>query len=420
MKAHIISIGDEILIGQIVNTNTVNVAKWLNLQGIIVQGMTTVGDTPEAIVEVLDYTLKQADIIIITGGLGPTKDDLTKEVLANYFNMPLVYHEETFQNIVTLFAGFGRIADGRYRLQSYMPEGATILINKQGTASGMWFEQNGKIVVSLPGVPREMTYLMQAEVLPRLQTKFPSKNHILHHTLHTIGMGETDMSELLEEFETKILPAHIKLAYLPDTFSGTLRLRLSAVGEDKNQLESEIQQYDAYLKEKLGLLIFGYGETSLEIEVGKLLQAKGATLSLAESCTGGRIAQRITSVSGASAYFMGSAVTYSNELKHTMLNVKTETIARFGAVSKETVREMAQGALYNMNTDYTIAVSGIAGPNGGSEAKPIGTMWIAAGSCGKLYSKKYVIGTERALNIERGSSYALNLLRLILLDAPNI
>lgn len=420
MKAHLISIGDEILIGQIINTNTVNIAKWLNLYGINVSEMSTVADDKNAIIDNLDYALKNADIVLITGGLGPTKDDLTKAVLADYFQMPLAYHEASFENIVRLFSSFGKTADDRYKQQSFMPQGATILINKEGTAPGMWFEKDGKIIVSMPGVPREMTYLMQKEVLPRLASRFPSKEHILHHTIHTIGIGETDLSDLLEDFETKILPPYIKLAYLPDTFSGTLRLRLTGKHENKEALQKEIDQLNQYLVDKLGYLIFGYGETTLEEEVGKLLINKKATLALAESCTGGKIAHRITSISGASAYFMGSVVVYSNELKTALLGVNPQTIEKHGAVSEETVREMATGCLYKLNTDYAIAVSGVAGPNGGSEAKPVGTMWIAAGSCGKIYSKKYQIGRDRALNIERTSSYALNLLRLILLDAPNI
>lgn len=420
MKAHLISIGDEILIGQIINTNTVNIAKWLNLYGINVEGMTTVADDKQAIIEGLDYALSKADIVLITGGLGPTKDDLTKAVLAEYFNMPLVYHDESYQNIVNLFKSLGRVADDRYKQQSFMPQHATILINKEGTAPGMWFEKEGKIIVSMPGVPREMTYLMQKEVLQRLATKFPSQEHILHHTIHTIGIGETDLSGMLEDFETKIMPHYIKLAYLPDTFSGTLRLRLTGRAFDKDKLQEEINTLTAYLVDKLGYLIYGYGETSLEEEVGKLLIAKKATLALAESCTGGNIAHRITSISGSSAYFMGAVIAYSNELKQVLLGVNPNTIEKHGAVSEDTVREMATGCLYKLNTDYSIAISGIAGPNGGSDYKPVGTMWVAAGSCGKIYSKKYQIGRDRALNIERSSSYALNLLRLILLDAPNI
>lgn len=414
MIAHILSIGDEILIGQIVNTNAAWMATFLNEHGIFVNQMKTIGDTREAIEEAIAIAEREADLILITGGLGPTKDDITKKTLADYFGLEMAYHEESYLNIVRIFQEMGRVADDRYKLQSFMPVGAQILINKTGTASGMWFERHGKIVVSMPGVPREMQYLMTNEVIPRVKTQFQLPT-ILHHTFQTMGKGETDLSDMLDEFETQLLPAHIKLAYLPDMMLGKIRLRLTARGNDATALALELDRCATYLRDKLGTLVFGEGDTQIENEVGKLLSEQNATLATAESCTGGNISKRITSVAGSSAYYMGSVVAYSNDVKRRVLGVKATTLEEFGAVSELTVREMVTGTLHLLGVDYAIAVSGIAGPDGGTPDKPVGTIWVAVGNKERTITRRLQLGRERSRNVEMASSIALNMLRLLLI-----
>lgn len=415
MKATIINIGDEILIGQIVNTNASWMADQLNQSGIPVDLVLVIADNQTAICSALDHALAQTDLVLVTGGLGPTKDDVTKQTLSNYFEMNMVYHEPSFKNIQQLLAQYGRVADERYAVQAEMPEGATILINKVGTASGMWFERNGKIVVSIPGVPREVHYLMNQEILPRLlrQYHFPT---ILHHTIHTTGKGETDLAEMLQEFEEQ-LPSNIKLAYLPNSMLGFVRLRLSAYGEDPMVLEAQLEHYVSELPPILGALIFGENGTTIEQAVGKLLLQKGYTLGTAESCTGGNIAHKITSVPGSSAYYEGSVVAYSNTIKQQVLQVKTNTLTEHGAVSEEVVIQMVRGTQQLMQVDCAIAVSGVAGPTGGSPEKPVGTIWIAIAKGEELYTKRLQLGKDRLQNIERTTTIALNLLRLFLLDA---
>lgn len=415
MKATIINIGDEILIGQIVNTNASWMAEQLDQSGISVQQVVVIADTEEAIRGAVDKALAQTDLVLITGGLGPTKDDVTKKTLADYFGMELAYHEPSFKNIQQLFAQFGRVADERYRVQAEMPIGATILINKVGTASGMWFERNGQIVVSMPGVPREVHYLLQQEILPRLlrQYHFPT---ILHHTIHTTGKGETDLAEILEEFEDS-LPPNIKLAYLPNSALGFVRLRLSAYGEDAIVLESQLEHYISELAPLLGSLVFGENGETIEQAVGRVLLQKGYTLGTAESCTGGNIAHKITSISGSSAYYDGSVVAYSNKIKQELLGVKASTLEEHGAVSEEVVIEMARGTQELMKVDCAIAVSGVAGPTGGSPEKPVGTIWVAIAKGDEMYTKRLQLGKDRLQNIERTTTIALNLLRLFLLEA---
>lgn len=415
MKATIINIGDEILIGQIVNTNASWMADKLDQSGIMVTQVLVIADTQEAIHAAVQQALTQTDLVLLTGGLGPTKDDVTKKTLANYFGMEMAYHEPSFKNIQQLFAQFGRVADERYQFQAEMPVGATILINKVGTASGMWFEKDGKVVVAMPGVPREVHYLLKYEVLPRLlhQYHFPT---ILHHTIYTTGKGETDLAEMLQEFEEN-LPSNIKLAYLPNSTLGFVRLRLSAYGEDAMVLESQLDHYVSELPAILGTLIFGENEETIEWVVGQILLQKGYTLGTAESCTGGNIAHKITSVPGSSAYYEGSVVAYSNSIKQQVLQVKETTLAEHGAVSEEVVIEMARGTQELMQVDCAIAVSGVAGPTGGSPEKPVGTIWVALVKGEQLYTKRLKLGKDRIQNIERTTTIALNLLRLFLLNA---
>ncbi|MCH2044154.1 MAG: nicotinamide-nucleotide amidohydrolase family protein, partial [Saprospiraceae bacterium] len=297
--------------------------------------------------------------------------------------------------------------------QAHMPVGADILINKMGTASGMWFEHEGTFFVSMPGVPREMKYLMSQEVLPRLQDRFDTPT-ILHHTTLTTGKGETDLSGMLEEFEDN-LPNHIKLAYLPKTMSGLVRLRLSARGQDKEQLEKDLQEQVQKLPQILGSLIYGEGEETLSQAVGKLLAEKNSRVGTAESCTGGNIAHQFTEVAGSSQYYEGSVIAYSNQVKINVLGVHPNTIEDHGAVSEQTVRAMAKGLMNSLGVDYAIAVSGIAGPGGGRPNKPVGTIWVAVGNKDQIFTKKLQLSKDRTRNIQLTTTIALNILRRFLL-----
>jgi len=414
MKACIINIGDEILIGQVVNTNAAWLASKFNQQGISVEKVIVIGDDEEDIVNALEEAQKIATVTIITGGLGPTKDDVTKRTLANYFDKDLVFHQPTFENMQKLLAQFGKKADGRYKQQAKMPGGAKILINKTGTASGMWFEETGKVFVSLPGVPREVKYLMKYEVLPRLHQQFMTPT-ILHRTILTIGKGETDLSEILHDFEAN-LPSNLKLAYLPDTSTGILRLRLTAIGEDDLLLETQLAEQIGNLQEILGTLIFGEHKETLASVVGRMLLARRWTLGTAESCTGGNIAHRITSIPGSSNYYPGSVIAYSNQVKMELLNVKESTLEEGGAVSEQCVIEMARGTQKLLGVDCAIAVSGVAGPGGGSPEKPVGTIWVAVAKQEEMFTKKLQLSKDRIRNIELTSSHALNLLRRFLIN----
>lgn len=417
MKTIIVNIGDEILIGQIVNTNAAWMATELNIYGIDVVKMITVSDEKNAIIDAVKSAMIEADLVLITGGLGPTKDDITKKTLCDLFNDELAFHQESFDNIARLLEQFGRVPDDRYRIQALMPKNAQILINRAGTASAMWFEKDNKIVVSMPGVPKEMMYLMSNKVLPLLQDRNIIQE-IVHVTFICYGKGETDLSDMLEDFETA-LPSNIKLAYLPNTSNGYIRLRLSGRGSDRILLENRLNDQAEALNKTLGNLIFGKDNDSLEAVVSKLLIEKSSSLSIAESCTGGKISHKITSVPGCSKYFMGSVVAYSNDLKINLLGVNPNTIQNFGAVSEETVIEMAKGAKASFKTDYVIASSGIAGPEGGSDSKPVGTIWIAIAHPGGVFAKKLKLGNNRDRNIEMTSNIALNTLRLLLLNQLN-
>ena len=414
MKAYILNIGDEILIGQIVNTNAAWMATELNAHGIFVERIITLADTREAIEASVTEALAEADIILMTGGLGPTKDDITKKTLADLFGMELAYNEDSFSNIVRLFEKFGRVPDDRYKIQAYMPVGATVLINKMGTASGMWFKIDGKILVSTPGVPKEMKYLMSHEVLPRLEARqdIPA---IEHHTLMCYGKGETDLSEMLEDFEAQ-LPTHIKLAYLPNTTTGYVRLRLTGKGDHKDQLKLEVQAEAEKIKSTLGSLIIGGEGDSLEKVLASVLLEKGLSLGTAESCTGGNVAHKITSIPGASRYYQGSVVAYSNSVKVQSLGVQQETLDQFGAVSEQTVIEMARGLQKTLLVDCAIATSGIAGPDGAGPNKPIGMICIAVAIGEVMISKQLQLGNDRMRNIELTTNIALNILRMHLME----
>lgn len=411
MNVHIITIGDEILIGQIVDTNSAWMAQQLNLIGADVQEISSVNDTESGILKGLE-SAKPADVVLITGGLGPTKDDITKKVLANYFGSELVFHQPTWNRIEKMFQKWGRDTTPAHRQQCFMPETAKILFNKMGSAPGMWFESEGRVYVSMPGVPYEMKYLMEFEVLPKLKAKFPGKP-IAHRTILTVGEGESRIARRIEKIEEN-LPEHIKLAFLPSL--GSVRLRLSGIGEDETLLNSELDAKVEEVQNAIPELIYGFGNDNLETALGRMLVEKKLTLATAESCTGGFLAHKITSISGSSAYFQGSVIAYANAVKMNQLKVSKATLKQHGAVSKETVTEMVKGAINLLGTDIAIATSGIAGPGGGSPEKPVGTIWIAVGNKDKIKTKLLSTGKNRLKNIEYTSVYALSLLRDFLLE----
>ena len=412
MKVHLITVGDEILIGQIVDTNSSWMARQLNLAGARITGVQSVGDDEDAIGQALEAALQQADAVLMTGGLGPTKDDITKKTLARFFGVELEFHQPTYDRIVRFFERLGRSTTEGHRQQCYMPANATLLANKMGTAPGMWFERDGKIVVSMPGVPYEMEYLMEHEVIPRLKNFFPGFP-IAHRTILTAGEGESRIAEQLESLEEE-LPPHIKLAYLPNL--GQVRLRLSGSQPDGDALEQELDFYAGKVREQLGALVFGFETDRLEAAVGRLLQEQGKMLVTAESCTGGYLAHLITSVPGSSNYFKGSIVAYSNEVKMKHLKVSPQTLETYGAVSEQTVAEMVRGAVELLEADVAVAVSGIAGPGGGSPEKPVGTIWMAVGDSKRVLTRRIYAGKDRLKNIEYSAAHALNFVRQFLLQ----
>lgn len=411
MLAEIITIGDELLIGQVIDTNSAWMAGQLNSIGIKVHQITSVSDQREHILQALKEASARVELIIMTGGLGPTKDDITKKTLCEYFDAPLEIHNETLEHVTRIFRSYGLPLTELNRLQAMVPKGCTVLKNKNGTAPGMWFEFQGKIYISMPGVPFEMKGLMNDEVMPRLQGQ--SKQRIIHRTILTQGEGESLLAARIESWENN-LPGFIKLAYLPQP--GIVRLRLTASGTDEEILRKALVKAEEELMPLAGELIFGYGEETMAEVVGKLLKAKGLTLATAESCTGGQIAQMITSVAGSSDYFKGAVVAYSNEVKENILGVNHQTLLDHGAVSEATVIEMAVGVKNRLSTDYAIAVSGIAGPSGGTEEKPVGTTWIAISTPSGTRARHFRFGEHRERNIQRAALTALSLLRKELLS----
>jgi nicotinamide-nucleotide amidase len=406
MFAEIITIGDEILIGQIVDTNSAWMAKQLNLIGIKVKQITSVSDDEAHILEALQLAEGRAQIILITGGLGPTKDDITKLTMAKYFGMGFRRDEETLKNVTSIFARLNRPMIEANIRQADVPDGCTVIQNKNGTAPCMWFDHNGKIFVSMPGVPHEMMYLMDEEILPRLKASFKLPS-IVHKTILTAGLGESFLAQQIAAIEDS-LPAHIKLAYLPRL--GQVRLRLSASGDNEEALIAEVNTYAQQIISELKSYVMVEDDVPLEKAILDFMSARNLTLSTAESCTGGYIAHLITQHPGCSAVYAGGAVSYSYELKESMLGVQEETLNTFGAVSEQTVLEMAAGAVKHFNTDYAVAVSGIAGPDGGTAEKPVGTVWIAVASKTDVQAKVFKFGNKRIQNIERSASAALTMI----------
>ncbi|MGF1924203.1 MAG: competence/damage-inducible protein A [Bacteroidia bacterium] len=410
MLAEIITIGDEILIGQIVDTNSAWMAKELNKIGLGVKQITSVSDDANHIVAALHEARERADIILITGGLGPTKDDVTKLTLASYFNMSLRQDQVTLDHITAIFKRLNRPMIEANIRQADVPDGCTVIQNANGTAPCMWFEQHGKIFVSMPGVPFEMMYLMEEEIIPRIQKLFELPS-IVHQTILTAGLGESFLAQEIADIENS-LPNHLKLAYLPKL--GQVRLRLSGTGGDEALLKEEISTYVDKIIGRIPNYVVVAEDIPLEKAILNQLKEKNLTLSTAESCTGGYISHLITQHSGSSAVFAGGAVVYSYALKESVLGVKNETLTRFGAVSEQTVREMAHGAITHFNTDYAIAVSGIAGPDGGLPDKPVGTVWIAIASRHLVVAKLFTFGSKRIQNIERSATAAFTLLLKLL------
>jgi nicotinamide-nucleotide amidase len=406
MLAEIITIGDEILIGQIVDTNSAWMAQTLNNIGIRVKQISSVSDDEQHIIDALKLAESRAEVILITGGLGPTKDDITKRTLANYFNMGFRRDQATLEQVSSIFAKVNRPMIELNRMQADVPDGCVVVPNRNGTAPGMWFNEHGKIFVSMPGVPHEMMYMMEEEVLPRLKAAL-NLPFIYHKTILTAGIGESFLALRIAEIEAA-LPEYIKLAYLPKL--GQVRLRLSGSSRDEVQLHADIDRYSRMLADEVREFVVVEDDIPLEQAVMDVMKSRNLSLSTAESCTGGYIAHLMTKHPGSSAVFQGGAVTYSNELKMSVLGVQASTLMEFGAVSEQTVKEMAIGALQNFKTNYAISVSGIAGPDGGTPDKPVGTVWIAVASIHGVEARKFTFGNKRTQNIERAAISALTLL----------
>lgn len=407
VNAEVITIGDEILFGQITDTNTQWIGKELSAIGIRPRKKTSVADSKEDIIDALTLAHARADLIVITGGLGPTKDDVTKEALCTYFDTTLEEHPEALAFVTAFFEKKGRPMIESNRRQAWLPANCTYIENQWGTAPGMWFEKEGRVYISLPGVPFEMKNLLKQRLLGDIQQYFGTAS-IVHKALRTVGIGESFLSERIAEWEDQ-LPAHLKLAYLP-SFSG-VRLRLTGTGADQTAISNDI---DRQFKEVFPLIReFVYGEDDEELEevLARELVRQGATLSIAESCTGGAASARFTKHAGASAFFLGSVVSYSNEMKQQVLGVQAQTLAQYGAVSEQTAKEMAEGVRRLTGSTYALATTGVAGPGGGTEEKPVGTVWIACATAENTTAVRLTLSAFREQNIEMSIIHLLNLLR---------
>lgn len=407
MNVEIITIGDELLIGQVVDTNSAWMGQQLESAGFHVIWKTAVGDVEEDMLEAIDAAMNRAQIVLVTGGIGPTKDDITRKTLCKYFDSGVYFSEEVYRNIEEIFNRNGRVMNELTRNQAIVPEKAIVIQNRAGTAPSTWFEQDGKVLVSMPGVPYEMKWLVSNEVLPRLKSRFQQDIHILHHTTWVNGYTESMLAIHLEEFENA-LPQTAKLAYLPQP--GLIRLRLTIHA----QTEAEAQAIMSDQQQKLRALLQGHILTEEDKApdelIGAILKEKKMMIGTAESCTGGRIASIITTTPGCSAYFAGSIVSYSNQVKETVLGVNPTDIEQHGAVSREVVEQMALGAIAKLGCDCAVATSGIAGPDGGTEEKPVGTVWIAAAVGQQVVSQCYRFSSIREQNILRASNMALLML----------
>ncbi len=410
MKVEIISIGDELLIGQTVNTNAAWIGENLSMRGFDITRTTVIRDGRDDILNTIKSAFNDAELIVVTGGLGPTKDDITKEVLAEYFNTKLVMNEDVLNHVRGYFENRGLEMLQVNEQQAILPEAATILRNDLGTASGMWFEQDGKVLISLPGVPYELHFIMENEGFSMIEQKFKAKK-AFYKTMQVQGIGESFLAERIANIEDEIRDAGIGLAYLPQP--GLIRLRLS--GNDQPDTKKRIDQFMDRIEQEVPHYAFNT-EKSLSELVGKLLKDQNKTIGTVESCTGGSIAAEITSISGSSVYFMGSIVSYANELKESVVGVERDALEQDGAVSKRVVEQMANTGRQKLSVDYCIATSGIAGPDGGTDEKPVGTVWIGIASEKGVWSKRFQFGNDRGRNIRRTVLTALNLLRCELSD----
>ena len=407
MNVEIIVIGDELLIGQVTDSNSGWIARELNHIGWEVTEITTVRDRSREITDALNSSFGRVDVVLMTGGLGPTKDDITKQTLCDYFGGKLVFDESVFANVETIFRRRKLTMNESTRNQAYVPNVCTVIQNPVGTAPVMWFERNGKVLVSMPGVPTEMKTVMKEAVISRLREYFQDHSSILHRTCLVKDFTESRLSETLSDFEAQ-LPACIKLAYLPTP--GVIRLRLTARGDEESYLQKIIDDEFFKLRTILGSHLFCGSDTTLAGALGSILTERGETLATAESCTGGNIAHEITRVAGSSVYFKGSVVAYSNEVKTRVLNVSSETLSGFGAVSRETVLQMVSGVQRLLSSDCAIATSGIAGPGGGSVEKPVGTVWIAVRYGERSEAECFCFEGDREQVIARATQSALLML----------
>ncbi|UII29452.1 competence/damage-inducible protein A [Fulvivirga maritima] len=412
-KAEILTIGDEILYGQITDTNSQWMSAELDKVGIKTVRKTTVSDSREDILKSFEEAEARANIVLITGGLGPTNDDLTKPCLAEYFGCDIEMNEKALQELTAFFHDKGRELTEINRQQAALPTCCEMVSNVLGTAAGMWFERNGKVFVSMPGVPHEMKRMMTDTIIPKLQQVF-NTDIIYHKIIKTIGIGESWLADMIKDWEDN-LPEHIKLAYLPSM--GQVRLRLTAVGNDRSLLESEVNDQVKSLHTYASKYIYGYDDDTIETVIGQLLKSQNKTLAIAESCTGGYISHLVTRVPGSSSYFRGSLIPYHNDLKIGILEVKKETLDTDGAVSEATVTEMANNVRRQLGADIGVASSGVAGPSGGTEEKPVGTVWIAFADGEQTITKKLQLWKDREINIKATAIAVLNLIRISLLES---
>jgi len=408
----IITIGDEILIGQIVDTNSAWMARELNKEGFRVHQITTVSDDEAHILKAVDGAFSRAEIVLMTGGLGPTKDDITKQTLCKYFNTHLIHNQEVVENIKEVFAHRGNVLNPLTLGQAMVPATATIIQNKRGSAPVTWFDKKGKVLVSMPGVPFEMEWVMSNEILPRIRSRFNTPT-LLHQTVLVVGISESGLAMKLTDWENELHEC-LKLAYLPSP--GMVKLRLSGFLPDRQELENIIESELVKLRTILEGAILAEEDIPVEAVIGRLLNEKGLWLATAESCTGGNIAKQITNISGSSAYFAGAIVAYKNEIKIQELGVSPDTLRDFGAVSQETVEEMAEGVRKKMSTDIGVAVSGIAGPTGATEGKPVGTIWICVCTQDKNISRRFQFGQSRKRNIDLATLNAFAMIKELLQD----
>lgn len=408
INAEIITIGDEILYGQTLDTNSHWMSGVLDQAGIQVVRKTTIADKKEHILKALEEAESRAKVILVTGGLGPTNDDLTKPCLVEYFNTHLVRHQEVVDHIANLFSRAGREMSELNEMQGDLPANCEIIHNKYGTAPGMWFEERGKVFVSMPGVPYEMRAMMENIIVPKLEEKLVD-GVVVHRMIRTIGIPESRLAELIIDWE-RTLPSDIKLAYLPTM--GSVKLRLTSMGNNEGEIKKRIQAEIDKVLPLISKYVYGFDSDEIEEVLGSILKKNKKTLAVAESCTGGFLSHKITSVPGSSEWFVGSVVPYSNSLKNEQLRVPNEVLQKHGAVSEEVVKLLAENVREEFGSDVAVSVSGIAGPGGGSEEKPVGTVWFGYSDNKKTIARKFQFSKDRMLNIQFSAMTALNMIRI--------